>query len=73
MDTLSICGAPSVAADNGVVMVKELSSERVSENLDSRLDLHNVSERRETDRTRRDTCGRERLREGKLSKCVNCI
>lgn len=23
MDTLGVCGAPSIAADNGVVMVKE--------------------------------------------------
>lgn len=35
MDTLGVCGAPSIAADNGVVMVKEPGLERVSENLDS--------------------------------------
>lgn len=35
MDTLGVCGAPSIAADNGVVMVKEPRLERVSENLDS--------------------------------------
>ena len=32
MDTLGVCGAPSIAADNGVVMVKEPRLERVSEN-----------------------------------------
>lgn len=73
MDTLGICGAPSIAADNGAVMVKEPSSERVSENLDSPLDSRNVSEWTETDGTRRDTRGRERLRKGKLSKCVVCV
>ena len=35
MDTLSVCGVPSIAADNGEVMVKEPRLERVSENLDS--------------------------------------
>lgn len=35
MDTLGICGAPSIAADNGVVMVKEPRLKRVYENLDS--------------------------------------
>ena len=33
MDTLGVCGVPSIAADNGVVMVKELRLERVSENV----------------------------------------
>lgn len=31
MDTLGVCGAPSIAADNGVVMVKEPRLQRVSE------------------------------------------
>lgn len=35
MDTLGVCGAPSTAADNGVVMVKEPRLERVSENQES--------------------------------------
>lgn len=35
MDTLGVCGAPSIAADNGVVMVKEPRLRRVSENLES--------------------------------------
>lgn len=33
MDTLGVCGAPSNAADNGVVMVKEPGLERPAENL----------------------------------------
>lgn len=35
MDTLGVCSAPSIAADNGIVMVKEPRLERVSENPDS--------------------------------------
>lgn len=34
MDTLGVCGTPSIAADNGVIMVKEPRLERVSDNLD---------------------------------------
>lgn len=42
MDTLGVCGASSTAGDNGVVMVKEPRLERVSENLDSPTDTHNL-------------------------------
>lgn len=35
MDTLGVCGELCIAADNGVVMVKEPRLERVQENLDS--------------------------------------
>lgn len=45
MDTLGVCGEPSTATDNGVVMVKEPRLERVPEKPPDAPSLSDVSER----------------------------